>query len=402
MSTQLKSSIISLCLLCLFYTAKGQETDTLASLNNTFRNTLYTSKFGIAQVGGYAQIDYNQPLSPTESVNGNLDVHRLVIFLGHKFTDRLSFFTEIEVEHVKEIYVEQAFLEYKLTDWMNLRAGLLLTPMGIVNEYHEPPTFNGVERPNLDKYIVPTTWREIGIGFAGNLRAADINYQLYVMNGPLGYDGSARFRGVDGIRKGRQKGAESTFSANPNWVGKINYYGFLGLNIGLAGYIGKSESTLYNGLDHSNGELLAQADSSVVHLSMVGLDARYVKRGFEARGEIIYMGIGNTEQYNAFGDTDLGSSLFGYYAEIGYDFLSFTRTKAQKLVLFVRYEQYDTQFSVSNNIEMNNAYSRADVTIGLHYRPTPNVSFKGDYQILEDASSSIRNNQLNFGVGAWF
>jgi len=93
-------------------------------------------------------------------------VHRLVIFIGHKFNDKLSFFSEIELEHVKEIYVEQAFLEYKLTSWMNLRGGLVLIPMGIVNEYHEPPTFNGVERPNLDKYIVPTTWREIGLGLA--------------------------------------------------------------------------------------------------------------------------------------------------------------------------------------------------------------------------------------------
>ena len=50
---------------------------------------------------------------------------------------------------------------------LNLRGGLMLIPMGIVNEYHEPTTFNGVERPSLDSKIVPTTWREMGIGVSG-------------------------------------------------------------------------------------------------------------------------------------------------------------------------------------------------------------------------------------------
>lgn len=381
---------------------KAQQTDSLTSLNNTFRNTLYTSKFGIAQVGGYAQIDYNQPLSPTESLNGKLDVHRLVLFLGHKFSDRLNFITEIEIEHVKEIYIEQAMLEYKLTDWMNLRAGLMLIPMGIVNEYHEPPSYNGVERPNLDKYIVPTTWRELGIGLAGNVQSASLNYQIYALNGPLGYDGAARFRGSDGIRKGRQKGAESTFSANPNFVAKVNYFGLLGLNIGVSGYVGKSQSTLYSGLDHSNKELLAQADSSVVNLGMFGLDARYQKRGFEARGELIYTRINNTDQYNAFTGSDLGSAMFGYFAEVGYNLLSLTKVEDQRLVASVRYEKYDTQWKVDANTEMNNNYNRTDITIGLHYRPVFGVSFKADYQIFDNAADSEINNQLNFGVGVWF
>ncbi len=402
----MKSHLTKLTFAALFVLAFGQtfgqQIDSLSSLNNNFRNTLYTSKFGIAQVGGYAQIDYNQPISPTESLNGKLDVHRLVLFVGHKFSDRLNFITEIEIEHVKEIYIEQAMLEYKLTDWMNLRAGLMLIPMGIVNEYHEPPSYNGVERPNLDKYIVPTTWRELGLGVAGNIKQASLNYQLYAMNGPLGYDGAARFRGVDGIRKGRQKGAESTFSANPNFVAKVNYFGLLGLNLGLSGYVGKSQSTLYDGLDYSNKELLAQADSSVVSLAMVGVDARYTRRAFEARGQLVYSSIGNTEQYNAFTGSDLGSAMFGYFAEVGYNLLSLANVETQRLVASVRYEKYDTHWAVESNTEMNNEYDRTDITIGLHYRPVFGVSFKADYQIMDHAANTNRNNQLNFGVGVWF
>jgi hypothetical protein len=111
-------------------------------------------------IGGYAEAHYNR----ASGKNAVLDVHRVVLLLGYKFNERTQFITELEFEHVKEVYVEQAFLQYSLTDNINLRAGLMLVPMGIVNEYHEPTTFNGVERPSMDKSIVPTTWREIGLG----------------------------------------------------------------------------------------------------------------------------------------------------------------------------------------------------------------------------------------------
>ena len=116
-------------------------------------------------IGGYAQIDFNLPIRDgTIHKNGKLDVHRLITFFGYNFNERASFVSEVEFEHVSEVYVEQAFLDYKIKDGLSVNAGLMLIPMGIQNLYHEPPTFNGVERTNVDKYIVPTTWREMGIG----------------------------------------------------------------------------------------------------------------------------------------------------------------------------------------------------------------------------------------------
>ena len=123
---------------------------------------------------------------------------RIGVFRCHSRID--EFITEIEVEHVKEVYVEQAFLNYRVNDWLNIRGGLMLIPMGIVNELHEPPTFNGVERPALDYYIVPTTWREIGLGFNGRIDAAKLKYQLYLVNGFISYDGGARLNGNKALR----------------------------------------------------------------------------------------------------------------------------------------------------------------------------------------------------------
>ena len=149
---------------------------------NTAENVLESDKKLI--IGGYGQIDGNFNLDDNNKMNANgtLDVHRLVTFLGYKFNDKITFVSEIEYEHIVELFVEQAFLDYKLKDNLSLQAGLMLIPMGIQNLYHEPPTFNGVERTNVDKYIVPTTWREIGLGLNGRLDEQSINYQLMVVN----------------------------------------------------------------------------------------------------------------------------------------------------------------------------------------------------------------------------
>lgn len=374
------------------------------NLNNIFRNTLYTSKIGQAQVGGYAQIDYNQEFDGETQNNGKLDVHRLIMFLGHKFSDKTSFFTEVEFEHVKEVYVEQAFLEHKINDWMNFRAGLLLVPMSIINEYHEPPTFNGVERPNLNKHITPTTWRELGAGFSGTLRSASINYQAYLMNGFKSYsDGSGLLRGKDGLRKGRQKGAESFSSGNPNFAGKVNYYGVSNINIGLSLYSGKTQSDLFSGLNKSNDVARKQADSSVIGINMIELDYRYKKRAFTSRGELIYSAMSNTDQYNDFTGQDLGSSMFGFYGEVAYNLLSNMKDVNDQLHVFTRYEQYFTHNSTAGNLAVNKAYNRNDIVAGLHYKPSDRASFKADIQFTNNQDTPDKYVRiLNLGVGAWF
>lgn len=352
-------------------------------------------------IGGYAQVDYNQPINSETYNNGKLDVHRMVLMFGYKFNSRTQFITELEVEHVKEIYAEQAFLDYRINNFMNLRAGLMLIPMGIVNEYHEPPTFMGVERPMLDKYIVPSTWREIGTGITGNIVNANIKYQAYIMNGFSSYNDGATLRGVDGLRKGRQKGAES-FMSTPNFTGKIEYYGFSGLNLGLSGYIGDTQSSLYNGLDKNDEDAIAQADSSVVGVSMIGLDARYSKKGLQVRGQLNYANISNTEAYNTQSDTDLGSALFGYYVEAGYNVFQNAGNIKTELIPFIRYSEFDTHHKVAGELQKNEKYDRTVITTGLGWKVASGAIFKVDMQFLKTAASDNYVTAFNAGIGIWF
>ena len=336
-------------------------------------------------ISGYAQLDYNEP---DGSEAGNLDVHRLVILLGYKFNEKVSFVTELEYEHVKEVYVEQAYLKYKANESLNVLAGLMLVPMGIINEYHEPTTFYGVERPNVDKYIVPTTWRELGIGISGNIDNASLKYQAYLFNGFKSYvDGQGLLRGSDGLRKGRQKGAESVVSS-PNFSTKLDYYGIMGLRIGLSGYFGKTQT------DDTS------IDGAAVGVSMLGIDMRYKYNDLELRGQYISANISDTDAYNTLSGKDLGAKMNGLYGEVAYNI---ELKGVEKLTPFLRYEKYNTHADTEGNLIVNEAYDVDELIVGLNYKVADGAAFKVDYQIINNAvSGSDAKKQFNAGVAIWF
>ena len=352
-------------------------------------------------IGGYGQIDYNQPIQNGIMENGKLDVHRLVFMVGYKFSDKVQFVSEVELEHVKELYVEQAFLQAEILPWLKFRGGLILIPMGIINEYHEPPTFNGVERPNLDKYIVPTTWREIGGGFTGTFPLVGLSYQAYIVNGFCSYDGEPRLDGANGFRKGRQKGAESIISS-PNLALRVNYFGIPGLQMGMSLYGGETQSTLKDGTDRSDPESLSRTDSSVVGLLMVGADARYSIKGLSFRAQINYGRVSGAGAYNSFTGSDLGSALAGGYAELSYNLFHSMEGRETELIPFVRYERYNTHASVTGETVKDPSLNRTDITMGLGYKFHSGAMLKMDYQIFSDRGDSERKHQFNTGVAVWF
>ncbi len=154
------------------------------------------------RIGTYGEMHANfNDGSPGEN---QFDIHRLVLYVGYDFNDWIELTSETEVEHAfvsddsgGEVVVEQLYLDFKIDRRINARVGRILTPMGIINQKHEPTTFNGVERPSFAKYIIPTTWASDGIGIFGDL-GKRWEYQLYLVNG---LDGSG-FNASYGIRGG--------------------------------------------------------------------------------------------------------------------------------------------------------------------------------------------------------
>ncbi len=372
---------------------------------NVAERLLHTD--GKLKIGGYGSIDYNQPLNSDIRQNGTLDVHRFIMLFGYSFNNRTQFISEIEFEHVVEVYIEQAFLQHKINNFINFRAGLMLTPMGLTNEYHEPNLFRGVERPMIDSHISPTTWREIGAGFMGYVLPASIKYQAYIMNGFKSYADGPVLSGK-GLRSGRQKAAESFISA-PNFAGKVEYFGIRGLNLGASVYAGNTQSTLYNGISKSDEAAMARADSSVVGIAMLGLDARYSVGGLQLKGQYYYTSLSNTDQYNWFtakGDgtpNDLGSSQTGYYVEAAYNVFRHMPNYKSELVPFVRYENWNTQNTMAEGFTANPVYSKQAIISGLEWEMARGALLKADMEFVKsDVAGSKYAKRFNAGVGIMF
>ncbi|MBC8320468.1 MAG: hypothetical protein H8E34_07085 [Bacteroidetes bacterium] len=394
---------IILSIMFLYFGGSLLAQNDLGFRENTASKLMYSDKK--FTIGGYGQIDYNQPFGDNKIQNGNLDVHRIILMVGYRFNSKFNFITEFEIEHVTEFYIEQAFLNYTVNTYIQIRGGLMLVPMGIINEYHEPPTFNSVERPLIDKYISPTTWREIGAGITGTIPELSIRYQSYLMNGFSSFNGRPLLSGSDGLRNGRQKGAKSIIRT-PVLASRIEYFGVLGLNLGLSAYLGNTQSSLFKDLDKEDNNELITADSSVVKVNMFGFDAHYQKRGIQLSVQTYYATLSNTLQYNYFTSSDnvandVGSSIYGYYVEAGYNVFQEVNKLKSELIAFVRYSAFNTQNTVEEGILKNTAYNRQVITAGINWKPLSELALKADFQLHKSEQDDVFSKVFNAGIAIW-
>jgi hypothetical protein len=344
-------------------------------------------------VGGYGEVHYTNHSGRNTPAEVNL--RRFIIYLAHTFSDRIAFRSELELEDAKveggspggEVALEQAFLDYRLSERVTLRTGLVLPPVGIINETHEPPTFNGVDRPAFDHDVIPTTWRELGVGVVGALPVEGLTYRLYLVSG-LRADG---FSDAEGIRGGRQEGREASF-ANPSLTGRLEWVR-PGLRVGGSFWYGGTTA----------GDTLLGSGSFDAPLTVVSADARYERSGASLRGVIANVSIGDAQEINSLYGSAVGSRITGGYVEAAYDLLhQLAPRSTQKLNAFVRHERFDTHAGVPTGTTRNREFARRITTLGLAYKPTWNTVFKGDYEIRRTAAGSAEGETLRFGVGYQF
>ena len=341
---------------------------------------IYSIAEGLS-IGGYGEALYQN--STGDSKSDELDFLRAILYVGYRFTDQWILNTEIEIEHADEIFLEFATLDYLHRRELNFRAGLVLLPMGFLNELHEPTTFYSARRPDVETFILPSTWRENGVGIFGECE--DFSYRLYVTNG---FDGTD-FKSSSGLRGGRQKGSKTEaddFAA----VGRVDYAGFEGVTVGGSLYHGDS------GQD-------AGVDGTV---TIAETHAELSTRGLRVRGLVTVaevddvVGLAAAAATPLVGAEAIGEKLTGFYAEVGYDLLANTDSE-QNLIPFVRYEKYDLQRDVPTPF-VNNGDRDVDlVTFGIAWQPMANVIFKIDYQDYETKGATIPD-QLNIAAGYVF
>ncbi len=347
---------------------------------------------GLPTLSGYMEAHFNK----VEDLPAEADFHRFVLMVGHRFSDLIKFWSEVEIEHAfvegdeesGEVALEQAYVDLTFNRRANLRAGMVLIPVGIINERHEPPTFNGVERPFVDTFIVPTTWRDIGAGLYGDL-GRGFSYRAYVVPG---LDATG-FSADEGLVEGRQQGSHADFS-EPAVTARLEYRR-AGLTTGASVWAG------------GTGFGLVRLDIPTPTVTVSSIDARYRRGRYQARGQWSFVTIGGAEDLNyalqaqSGINPNIAEQLFGAYGELS-SRISPDRW-SHEVSVFGRYERYETQHKMPPGFIPLNQFNRSAWIAGATYFPDPDVAFKWDVVWEHNKSDIVRAPwSVNLGVGWWF
>lgn len=325
-------------------------------------------------IGGYGEMHYNNLTSDNSSSSKEeFDLHRFVLFFGHQFTNDLRFFSELEVEHNVagegkngEVEIEQAYIEWDYAENHRAKAGVFLTPVGILNETHEPETFYGVERNPVEKNIIPSTWWEGGAMFSGEI-AEGFSYDAGVHSG-LFIDPS---KGKAKIRDGRQKVSEAE-GDDLAYTARIKYTGIPGLELA---------TTFQHQTDIWQGESFMGEDEADANL--VEMHAIYNKGPFGLRALYAHWDIDDViENVKAGADEQEG-----FYIEPSYRL-------NEKLGFFVRFSEWDNQAGESSADGEKQQYD-----VGFNYWLHENVVLKADYRHDNNEGDSEEFSGFNLGVG---
>lgn len=349
-------------------------------------------------IGGYGEMFYANPNEGDDYA----DVYRFITYIGYKFNDWIVLNTEIEFEHGADsnnggkVVVEFFYLDFLLSQEANLRLGHLLVPMGLVNLRHEPTLFNTVQRPEVEKYLIPSTWHENGAVVYGRFDNADIEYTAGMVNA-LNLDSVQTASANSGwIRSGRL-GANKDASFEPAFVGRVDYTGINGLMVGASFYYGdgsntKNDPDSTSGLNATIFDIHASYDNGP--FSLYGLYTQTNLDGAENLTKTVVNDDGSTTIYAG----QAVEKASGYYVNASYDLSSMVGVD-YKLPLFAQYQNYNPVEKTVDGLN-EDAFQTEIVTIGLNFFPTDQVVLKADYEMKE--VNNVDNDKFSFGLGFIF
>jgi len=351
---------------------------------------------GGTHVVGYGEVGYSKF---RRSGDATADLQRFVFGFNHRFDERLTFHSEVEFEHAVvsktdegEAEIEQAWLNYKMSDAVNLKGGLFLIPLGILNETHEPPTYYGVMRNQVETRIIPTTWRELGAGVHGVV-GEGLRYDVGITTS---FDSGKLDERTTGIRSAHQEGQQAN-ARDLAVYGALNYRR-PGLLVGGGVFTG---NTGQNGVSNS----ALQGVSA--RLTLWDVHAQYRVGGLDLQGLYAAGALGDADKVTAAilaaapAPADAFAApktLKGGYVQAAYHVY---KRGNFDLAPFVRYERIDIkqqedpangQLQDPNNIERIK-------TIGVNFWVHPQVVLKADVQRYAADKSQDR---FELGLGFMF
>lgn len=374
--------------------AKIQELQVQRKPESISGNEGYLKKlWGSTKLSGYGELDYIFTKDNGNGKGGNtLDPHRVVLNVTSQLADWIDFNSELEWEHGGSdggpdgsISVEQAYLTFKFNPALNVKTGVMLVPMGAINQNHEPVNFYSSARPALDTILIPTTWQEMGVGVSGALHRK-VDYQLMAV---VGLDGS-KFDAENGLREGRQ-GFGKDSNRNFAVTGRLDVRPIENLTTSLSLYSGNS----------------APSGSPTAYTTVAAFDGRYRFNDFELSGEYVHVYQDRPDVLS----TEIGRNMSGYWVEGAWHALPTTwkngRLATADAVLFARYSELNTQSGGAiDPSKTSGRFNRNYTTVGMSFMPVPSVAIKADYQFFGDHRAAgeipLDNDKFQVTVGFVF
>ncbi|MFT3726512.1 MAG: porin [Terricaulis sp.] len=354
------------------------------------------------QIGGYGEINYNNYTN--DGSRTQADLRRFVLSMAHRFNDRLNFNGEIEFEHAiasaddeGEAEIEQAWLSYALNDRVNLKAGLFLMPFGFLNTSHEPSSYYGVERNEIETRIIPSTWREGGIGVYG-----DTDFGLGWDVGVTTSFDTAKFEDAGAPLAGVHQELQLAHAQDLAVYAALNYHGVPGLTVGASVFRGNS---MHDNADFKSDPSLPDFSGVNAPITLWDAHARWQAHGFDLQAVYARGSFGDAsridaiiDSYNTANATDLPfvpRTFSGWLVQGAY---TVWNRGEMSLTPFARYEDFNTQDEMPAGFAADPLNADHVTTLGLSFNLDPSVVFKTDYQWYGHSE----NDRLNVGVGYQF
>ncbi len=344
---------------------------------------VYVIKQGVS-IGGYGEIHYIN--NPDADPKSNINLRRFIMYFGYSFSERMKFNSELEIgnayviggEKSGSFAIEFAYIDYVFSPMFGLRGGMVLIPMGIVNEVHEPPTFVTADRPYVERYIFPTTWRENGVGIFGESDL--ISYRVYVVNGMKAKEN--KYKPESPLKGLRQNGALASADSLA-FTGRIDFNLPKNLTLGVATFI--------SGVQNNNGDNLGNIYMFSPHLwwQYAGWDVRLVGA---------YATVSDADEISAELQTAFPERFYGFYIQAAYNILRHFDTD-QELYIFAMYENLNRYADTPTGYIEPQGAELQIFNFGISYKPHPLVAIKADY-VREDYKDKEDNNLFR-GALAW-
>lgn len=367
-------------------------------------------------IGGYGEANFKDVVKNGNGTSDEFDFVRLVAYLGYKFNDKIVFNSEIEFEHASNsstvsssggsVGVEFATLDYLWHPAINARAGLVLVPVGFINEVHEPPFYLGNTRPPVELQVIPTTWRSNGVGIFGQ-PIDGLEYKAYGIT-------SFNAKGYQTLnfREARQSGNRER-ADDWSFVGRTDYAPFDEWSFGGSLYMGdQGQSEEYGnedigfrevGVFTQLYEIHTEVQTAGVWFRALGTTMLVDDAGVLSQDDFIQARQGcDASDPPTTGCPPIGKVLLGAYAEVAYNVMPFFLPDSNQYVApWFRYSWLDTNNKVAKGFSRDRAARRNYYELGLQYKPIPQVVLKADYHI-QDAEEGTLPYEMRVGGGFVF